>query len=80
MRKLLAPGMAMVVGIAIGGLAVQGLHAQASRPVYSVAEITVMNMDAYMKYVRQVQADNKTSGGKLLAASVKVTPLTGSAP
>jgi len=81
MRKLLAPGLAMVAGIAIGGLAVQGLHAQAKPPVYTVAEITVTNMDAYMKeYVPQVQAYNKTSGGKLLAASVKVTPLTGSAP
>jgi uncharacterized protein (DUF1330 family) len=71
----------MLAGIAVGGLAVQGLHAQGKTPIYTVAEITVTNMDAYMKeYVPQVQAYNKTGGGKLLAASVKVTPLTGSAP
>ncbi len=71
----------MLAGVAIGAFAVQGLHAQAKPPVYTVAEITVTNMDAYMKeYVPQVQTYNKTGGGKLLAASVKVTPLTGSAP
>jgi len=71
----------MVAGIAIGGLAVERLHAQAKPPVYSVAEITVTDMDAYMKeYVPQTMTYNKTSGAKLLAASAKVTQLSGGAP
>jgi len=37
------------LGAAIGGAAVQGLHAQAKPPVYVVSEITVNNPDAYAK-------------------------------
>ncbi len=81
MKNFLAPGLAMLAGVAIGAVAVQGLHAQAKPPIYTVAEITVKNMDAYMKeYVPEVQAYNKKSGAKLLAASVKITPLNGTPP
>lgn len=81
MKNFLTPGLAMLAGIAIGAVAVQGLHAQAKPPIYTVAEITVKNMDAYMKeYVPEVQAYNKKSGAKLLAASVKITPLNGIPP
>ena len=39
---------AMLAGVALGALAVQGLHAQAKPPLYSVAEIDVSNLDAVM--------------------------------
>jgi len=39
----------MAASFVLGGLAVQGLHAQAKPPGYYVAEITVNNQDAYMK-------------------------------
>jgi uncharacterized protein (DUF1330 family) len=81
MARFLVPGLSMLAGVAIGAAAVQGLYAQAKPPIYTVAEITVTNMDAYMKeYVPVVQALNKKNGGKLLAASVKITPLTGAPP
>ncbi len=74
-------GLSMLTGIALGAVAVQGLHAQAKLPVYTVAEISITKMDGYMKeYVPQVQAYNKKSGAKLLAASVKITPLNGTPP
>ena len=41
--------LALVAGVALGAAAVQGLHAQAKPPVYAVAEITVTNLDAYVK-------------------------------
>jgi uncharacterized protein (DUF1330 family) len=73
--------LAMVAGFGLGAVAVQGLHAQAKPPVYTVTEIDVTNVDAYMKeYVPVVQPLIKKSGGKLLAASLKVTALEGSAP
>lgn len=82
MRKFLVPVLAMVVGAASGGLAVQGLHAQAKPPVYQVSLIDVTDMDAYLKdYLPKMEAVNKTGGGKILAASAKITLLTGaSAP
>ncbi len=71
----------MITGIAIGGFAVQGLHAQGKAPVYTVTEIDVTNVDGYIKeYVPVVQPILKKAGGTLLAASLKVTAMIGTAP
>lgn len=81
MSQYLGVGLGMVTGIAIGAAAVTGLHAQAKAPVYTVTEIDVTNVDAYVKeYVPVVQPIIKKGGGKLLAASLKVTALEGTAP
>src|SRR6266852_1600914 len=70
--------VAMLAGVALGALAVQGLHAQAKPPVYLVSEIDVTNVDAYTKeYVPLARAAIKKSGGKVLAASQNVTSLEG---
>jgi uncharacterized protein (DUF1330 family) len=72
---------AALIGAALGAAAVQGLHAQAKSPVYTVTEIDVHNVDAYMKeYVPVVQPLIKKGGGTLLAASLKVTAMLGTAP
>jgi hypothetical protein len=39
--------VALVAGAAIGGAAIQGLHAQAKPPIYVVQDITVSNLEAY---------------------------------
>jgi len=71
----------MIAGAALGGAAIQGLHAQAKPPVYLVTEITVTNLDAYTKeYSPLAQASIKKAGGKLLAAGQNVTALEGSPP
>src|SRR5207253_9202307 len=58
----------MLAGVAVGALAVQGLHAQAKPPVYYVAEIDVTNPDAYAKeYAPKAQAIIKAAGGRFLA-------------
>jgi len=58
----------VTAGVAIGALAVQGLHAQAKPPVYFVAEIDVTNPDAYAKeYAPKAQAIIKAAGGRFLA-------------
>ena len=73
--------IALVAGAAIGGAAIQGLHAQAKPPVYSVSEIDVTNVEAYVKeYAPLAQASIKKSGGKILAGSQKVTSLEGTPP
>jgi len=41
--------LAVLVGAALGATVVQGLHAQAKPPVYTVTEIDVRNVDAYVK-------------------------------
>ena len=49
MRSKFKIVMILLAGVAVGGLAVEGLHAQAKTPVYFVAEIDVTNPDAYAK-------------------------------
>ena len=49
MKTYFTVALSMLTGVAIGGAAIQGLHAQAKPPVYYVAEIDTSNLDAYMK-------------------------------
>ena len=71
MKTYLAVSFGMVAGVALGGFAVQGLHAQAKPPVYYVAEIDTTNLDAYMKdYAPLAQASIKAAGGKIIAGGV----------
>ena len=71
MKTYLGVAFGMVAGMAIGGFAVQGLHAQAKPPVYYVAEIDTSNLDGYMKdYAPLAQASIKAAGGKIVAGGV----------
>ena len=79
--------VAVTAGVAIGALAVQGLHAQAKPPVYYVAEIDVTNPDAYAKeYAPKAQAIIRAAGGRFLAiggsaaTTGTVTAFDGDAP
>jgi uncharacterized protein (DUF1330 family) len=59
----------MLVGIGIGAIAVQGLHAQAKPPVYYVAEIQPANLETYLKdYAPLAQKSIKDAGGRIIAA------------
>jgi uncharacterized protein (DUF1330 family) len=80
--------LSMIAGAALGGAAIQGLHAQAKPPIYYVAEIDVTNPDAYGKeYAPKMQALIKSHGGRQLAVggtagagAKQVTAVDGSAP
>jgi uncharacterized protein (DUF1330 family) len=70
--------LAMLAGFALGAAAIQTLHAQGKPPVYVVTEIDVTNVEAYTKeYIPVVRPVIQKTGGKLLAASQKVTMLEG---
>jgi uncharacterized protein (DUF1330 family) len=86
MKTRYTVALSMVAGAALGGAAIQGLHAQAKPPVYYVAEIEVTNADAYAKeYAPKAQALIKAAGGKILAVGgaaggAKVTGFDGEPP
>jgi uncharacterized protein (DUF1330 family) len=87
MRSNYKIAVAVTAGVAIGALAVQGLHAQAKPPVYFVAEIDVTNPDAYAKeYAPKAQAIIKAAAGRFLAiggsaaTTGTVTAFDGDAP
>ena len=57
----------MAVGIVLGGLAVQGLHAQAKPPVYLINEIDVTDPEKYgAEFTPKAQATVRASGAKFL--------------
>jgi hypothetical protein len=49
MKTQYALAIATFAGIAIGGVAIQALHAQAKPRAYVVIEIDVVNQDAFFK-------------------------------
>ena len=73
--------LTLLAGVAIGAIAVQGLHAQSKPPVYYVAEIDVSNLDAYTKeYAPKAQASIKAHGGRLLAVGQNAVGFDGAPP
>ena len=68
MKTRFTVALSMLAGIAIGAVAIQGLHAQAKPPVYLVGQIDVINNDGYAKeYAPKAAAIIKAAGGHLLA-------------
>ena len=81
MNTRYAVALSLLAGATLGAAAIQGLHAQATPPVYVIAEIDVSNVDAYTKeYAPKAQALIKSMGGRFLAAGQKVTSLQGEPP
>jgi uncharacterized protein (DUF1330 family) len=79
MKTHYAVALAMLAGFGLGTVAVQGLHAQAKPPVYSVTEIDIADQAAYATYVPKTQAAIKAAGGKILAAG-GITTIEGEPP
>jgi uncharacterized protein (DUF1330 family) len=63
--------LSMLAGLALGAIAVQGLHAQAKPPVYMIALNDAINADGYAnEYVPPAQASVKAHGGVYVAAGL----------
>jgi uncharacterized protein (DUF1330 family) len=69
--------IALVAGVAIGGAAIQGLHAQATPKAYVVTEIEVINQEAQKAYLPKVGEVIKSTGGTYLARGGKIIALEG---
>jgi uncharacterized protein (DUF1330 family) len=81
MKTLSAVVLSSLAGLAIGGSAVQVLHAAAKPPAYVVTEIDISDLGAYQKeFVPLAQASISASGGRLVAAGQNVVGLEGSPP
>ena len=72
---------AIIVGFLLGATTMSVIHAQATPPVFVVAEIDISNMDAYLKeFLPKAGPLVQKYGGRLLAASANVTALDGRRP
>jgi hypothetical protein len=49
MKTRFTVGIAMLTGMGVGAVAVQGLHAQSKPPVYLITEIDVTDPEKYAK-------------------------------
>jgi uncharacterized protein (DUF1330 family) len=73
--------IALIAGAAIGGAAIQGLHAQAKPPAYVIAEIDVTNQDAFAKEFTPLAVKAlQDGGGKSLTRGGKTLSLEGAPP
>jgi uncharacterized protein (DUF1330 family) len=73
-------GLSLLAGIAIGGAAIQTIHAQAKPPVYMIAINEVSNEEGYTKeYLPAAQKAIKDHGGVYVAAGPG-TQVAGSLP
>ena len=60
--------LSMVAGIAVGGVAVQGLHAQPKPVVYLISEIDVTDPEKYgTEFAPKAQATVRGSGARFVA-------------
>jgi uncharacterized protein (DUF1330 family) len=81
MNTRYATALASLAGFAIGGAAVQGLHAAGRASAYVVTEVGISDLGAYQKeYLPLAQASIKASGGHLLAAGQNIVVLEGPSP
>jgi uncharacterized protein (DUF1330 family) len=79
MKFQLALGMA--IGLALGAVASQDLHAQAKPPIYYIAEVDVTDLDGYVKeFAPKAATSAEAHGGRALAAGQKVTAIEGTPP
>jgi len=81
MKTYVTVALAVLSGIAIGGAAIQSLHAQAKPKAYVVVEIDLTNEEAFTKeYVPIIGKIITDNGGKYLARGGKITAIEGTAP
>lgn len=81
MKNLHAALAALVTGVALGGLGVDALHAQAKAPAYVVGEIDVTDQEHYFKeYVPLAVKAVVDGGGKYIVRNGKSVSLYGEPP
>ena len=81
MNRYMTMGLSMLAGAALGGAAIQALHAQAKPHAYVIAEIAVKDQDGYLKeFAPVVVKAQEAFGGKFLARGGKTESNLGSPP
>jgi uncharacterized protein (DUF1330 family) len=69
----------MIAGAALGGAAIQGLHAQAKLKAYSVSELDVFNAEAQKAYVVGARKAIEGAHGRSLRTLGRVEHIEGAA-
>ncbi len=83
MKTQYTVALAMLAGIGVGAIAVQGLHAQAKPPAIVVVDIDdITDPEGFKAVTQRPTASTATvmQGGRYIARSDKITAFDGTAP
>jgi uncharacterized protein (DUF1330 family) len=80
MKTRYTVALSMIAGAALGGAAIQGLHAQAKPPAYVVTEVQIIDEAAFKEFAPKTDATMTPFGGKRLVRGGKIIPLEGEPP
>ncbi|MBR0799338.1 DUF1330 domain-containing protein [Bradyrhizobium jicamae] len=80
MKTAYTAALSMLAGIAVGAVAIEGLHAQSTPKAYVVSEIEVIDQGAQNAYLPKVTELIKSSGGTFLARGGNIFAVEGEAP
>jgi uncharacterized protein (DUF1330 family) len=81
MRTRYTVALSMIAGAALGGAAIQGLHAQAKPKAYQITELEIIDNAAWQEFVKAVRATQQSAGGRnLRTAGGKVVAFVGDPP
>jgi uncharacterized protein (DUF1330 family) len=73
--------LAVLAGVALGGAAIEGIHAQTKPPTYVVIAIRkITDADGYKEVVAKAPPVAKAAGGTFVVRTDKITPLDGNSP
>jgi uncharacterized protein (DUF1330 family) len=72
--------LAVLAGVALGVMAIQGLNAQTKPLAYLVSEIEVTNPAVYQTYVDRNTPIVAAAGGRFITRGEKIVALDGPAP
>ena len=80
MGKSFAVVLAVLAGFACGAAVVQGVHAQAKPPAYTIAEIDVTDPAAFQKYGEETRTGIPAAGGRFIVRGGKTFVINGAPP
>jgi len=80
MKTQYVVALSLLTGVAIGGAAIQGLHAQAKPKAYRVSESEVLDAAATTAYNPALQAAQKAAGGRSFRTTGRIIAVVGTAP
>ena len=72
--------LTLLAGLALGAAATEGLHAQATPPVYVVNEVDITDQAGFKTYADAQTVLIQKNGGRYLARGGKITALDGAPP
>jgi uncharacterized protein (DUF1330 family) len=70
--------LALLAGMGVGAIAVQGLHAQASPPAYLIFDAEIKDQAAYQPFSQTAGKEVQSQGGKFIVAGATPEMLSGS--